>query len=94
MELRMAAAPHPANSRNAYDRLLSIHHMNTARVLVVGALASIEHVCERRSEIAVEQQTPWIIGELEHAVGELRTALSKADGEARIAPAAAGRAAA
>lgn len=90
----MGSAPQLANSRNAHDRLSALHHMNTARVLVAGALVSIEHACERRSEVAVEQQTPWIVGELEHAIGELRTALSKADGDTQILRSLAGRAAA
>lgn len=98
MELQMATAPQPVTQRHevpgsraklndAHDRLSALHHMNTARVLVAGALASIEHACARRSEITVEQQAPWIIGELEHAVGELRRALSRADGAAEIAQA-------
>ena len=90
----MGPAPQIANSRNAHDRLPALHHMNTARVLVAGALVSIEHSCKCRSEVVVEQQTPWVIGELEHAIGELRIALSQADGDAQIARSPAGRAAA
>lgn len=65
-------------------------HFRAARVLIEGAQASVEHVISRDAgENVVAQQTDWIIGELEHAVAQLRQALAKvAPAESEFAEAA------
>lgn len=53
-------------------------HIARARALCNGASVSLEHVMaalESRSFVVrVEQQADWIIGELEHAVSQIRQA--------------------
>lgn len=54
------------------------HHLRTARGLMAGAVASVDHVIAGSTPESVagrlELQAEWMIGELQHAICQIRNA--------------------
>lgn len=66
--------------------ITAAEHVAVARGLVRSALPSLEWLVSSKADpIIVEQQAPWVIGELEHAAKRLRAAITATEAEAILA---------
>ncbi len=64
-------------------------HLHRARILISGAAVSLEHILAAQCEAGLigryEQQAVWIIGELEHAVAQIKRAGTGFEAQAALA---------
>lgn len=70
--------------------LSPIHHLGVAKTALVNALASLEHTIDRRDDdralsATIDQQAPFIIEGLEHALAQVKRAQSASQAAQAIA---------
>lgn len=70
--------------------LSPIHHLGVAKTALVNALASLEHTIGQRDDeraltVTIDQQADFIIEGLEHAVAQMKRAVTASEAAQAIA---------